>query len=149
MSETGYREHTGSTPASAGGEEDPTAMERRIFRMMCLTVAASVAVSAPLATWRVTVGLLIGGVLSLLNHHWLRTSVETAFRTTDAGAPPRLRVARYILRYVVAAASIAAAYWLDLASLAAMLVGMCSFVVAVLLEGLMQLYFAVIHREET
>ncbi|HEX8472477.1 MAG TPA: ATP synthase subunit I [Pyrinomonadaceae bacterium] len=132
----------------AAGEEDPAAMERRIFRSMCVAVALAVVVGALVAPWRVTTGILIGGVLSLFNHHWLRTSVAAAFDATDTGAKPKLRIARYILRYLVAAAIIAAAHQLEIASLTAMLLGMCSFVVAALLEGFIQLIFSFIHREE-
>jgi diacylglycerol kinase len=130
-------------------EEDPAAMEQRIFRLMCVAVAVAVALSALLAEWRVTTGLLLGGVLSLFNHHWLRTSVAAVFGETQAGARPKLKMARYVLRYLVSAAAVIVAYGLDLVSLAATIAGMCSFVVGALLEGFMQLYFALMRREET
>lgn len=130
--------------------DDPAAMERRIFRGMCATVALAVPLSAALgAPWRVTTGLLLGGVLSLFSHHWLRTSVAAAFGAEISGAKPKLKIARYVLRYFVMAAAVAAAYVLDLVSLAATIAGMCSFVVASIAEGLMQLYFALVKREES
>jgi hypothetical protein len=124
-------------------------MERRIFRMMRFVVAASVAASALFAPWRVTTGLLAGGLLSLLNHHWLRVSVAAMFGRTLEGARPKLKVARYVLRYLVVAAIVYAAVALDVVSLPATLVGLCSFVAAALIEGFTQLYRAVFHREET
>jgi hypothetical protein len=141
-----------SADSGAGAEhagEDPRAMERRIFRGMCVAVAVAVIVSAPAAPWRVTAGLLLGGLLSLLNHHWLRTSVAAVFGATPEGARPRMRAARYVLRYFVVAAAVAAAYRLGLVSLAATLAGLCSFVPAALAEGFRQLYFAIARREET
>ena len=129
--------------------EDPAAMERSIFLGMCVTVSLAVLASAAVAPWRVTTGLLLGGALSLLNHHWLRTSIAAMFQTAVEGARPKLKIARYILRYVVVAAVAVAAYKLDVVSLAATLAGMCSFVVAALFEGFTQLYFAIVHREET
>ena len=135
--------------STAGADEDPSAMERRIFRGMCWAVAAAVLISAPFAPWRVTTGLLLGGVLALLNHHWLRTSVAAVFGAAPAGARPKMRAARYVLRYVVIAAVIAIAYRLDLVSLAATLAGLCAFVAAALVEGFRQLYGAIAHREET
>ncbi len=128
--------------------EDHAAMERRIFRGMCVTVALAVMVSAPLAPWRVTTGLLLGGVLSLFNHHWLRTSVAAAFKVAATGEKPKFKIARYVLRYAVVAIVVWAAYRLNLVSLLATLMGLCSFVVAALIEGFMQLYFAIAHREE-
>ncbi len=135
--------------APEGAEEDPSAMERRIFRGMCVTVVLAVASSTFLAPWRVTTGVLLGGLLSLFNHHWLRTSVAAIFDAAPAGARPKLGAARYVLRYFVLAATVAAAYWLDLVSLTATLAGMCTFVPASLVEGFRQLYFAITRREET
>lgn len=149
MGETVNRTRSGAPPAKASGEEDPAAMERRIFRSMCVAVVVSVILSALFAPWRVTTGLLLGGALSLFSQHWLRTSVAAVFDTTNAGSRPRLRVARYVLRYVIMAATVAFAYWLDVVSLAATLAGMCSFVAGALVEGFMQLYLALIRREET
>ncbi len=130
--------------------EEASAMAERLFRVMIWTVAASVVASAFLMPWRVTVGLFIGGALSLLNHHWMRTAIVAAFALArDAGARPKLKVVRFITRYIIVAFAVVAADWLDIASLTAMLVGLCSFVVAALLEGFMQAYFVIIHREET
>jgi hypothetical protein len=128
---------------------DPVAMERRLTRTMCWTVVAAVALSAAFAPWRVTTGLLLGGALSLFNHHWLRASIAAAFSTTSLeGLRPRISVARYVLRYFIVAAAVAAAYALNVASVVAMLAGLCTFVVAVMLEAFIQTYFAIIHREE-
>jgi hypothetical protein len=93
--------------------------------------------------------LLLGGALSYLNHHWLRTSLRAVFgRAAEAGKRPRLNAARYVLRYVLIALVVASAYALDLASIAATLVGLCSFVAAVMVEAFVQLYFAIRYREE-
>lgn len=146
MTESADSEAHGAPEAA---EDDPRAMERRIFRDMCVAVVAAVAVSAALAPWRVTTGLFTGGALALLSHHWLRTSVEAVFGQAAPGSRPRMRAARYVLRYVVIAAAVAAAHWLDLVSLAATLAGLCAFVPAALAEGFRQLYFAISRREET
>jgi hypothetical protein len=146
MDVTAESERAGAPQDAA---EDPRAMERRIFRRMCATVVCAVVVSAALAPWRVTTGLLLGGLLSLLNHHWLRTSVAAVFDAAPAGSRPRLRAARYVLRWVVVAAAVAAANWLGWVSLPATFAGMCSFVPAALLEGFWQLYLAIVRREET
>jgi hypothetical protein len=132
------------------GSTDASAMAERLFRVMIWTVAAAVLVSAVWMPWRVTAGLFIGGALSLLNHHWMRTAIIAAFAlSADTGARPKLKVVRFITRYFIVAVAVAAASWLDIASLTAMLVGLCSFVVAALAEGFMQAYFVIIHREET
>jgi hypothetical protein len=129
---------------------DASAMAERLFRVMIWTVAAAVLVSALWMPWRVTAGLFIGGALSLLNHHWMRTAIMAAFAlSADTGTRPKLRIVRFVARYFIVAAALFVASWLDIASLTAMLVGLCSFVVAALAEGFMQAYFVIIHREET
>ncbi|HEX8633018.1 MAG TPA: ATP synthase subunit I [Pyrinomonadaceae bacterium] len=129
---------------------DASAMAERLFRVMTWTVAAAVLLSAVWLPWRVTTGLFIGGALSLLNHHWMRTAIMAAFAlSADTGARPKLKIARFITRYLIVAVALGIASWLDLASLTAMLVGLCSFAVAALAEGFMQAYFVIIHREET
>ena len=130
-------------------EEDPAAMERRIYRCMCAAVAVatlgSLAAGAP---WRVTAGLLLGGVLSLFNHRWLRASIVAAFSTSATDGRPRVGVARYILRYFVVGVTVAAAHMLGLVSLTATLLGLGSFAVAVLAEAFVQIYFAIVDRGE-
>jgi hypothetical protein len=138
------------TSAFAGREG--AALERRLLRAMYIVVALAVSISALVAPWRVTTGLLLGGVLSLFNHHWLRGSLATVFGGATANEAnagrPRLSAARYVLRYFVIACAVAAAYMLDLISVPATLAGLCAFAAAVMVEAVVQLYFAIIRREE-
>jgi len=124
-----------------------SALDERIFRTMAITVALSVIGTVPFFSWRVSAGLLVGGLLSLLNHHWMRTSISAVFSQTSVGAKPRIKVARYVLRYLVIGATVYAAYRLDIVSLPATLVGLCSFVVALFVEAFREFYFAITRRE--
>jgi hypothetical protein len=142
-------EMVNSAGSRALDQSNPAAMERRLFRTMLWTVALAVVISAPFAPWRVTTGLLLGGVLSLFNHHWLRTSLNAVFSMAQSGKRVKINAARYVLRYFVIAAVTASAYALNLVSLVATLVGLCSFVVAAMIEAFMQIYFTIAHREET
>ncbi len=129
-------------------DEDPAAVERRIFRSMCMAVVVAVVVSAVLWSWRVTSGLALGGALSLVNHHWLRTAIAAAFGASVAGARPKIRIVRYVLRYFIIGAVIAAAYSLNIVSLPATLLGLSSFAAALVFEGFVQIYFAIVNRGE-
>jgi hypothetical protein len=135
--------------SSALDVDDGAALERRLLRGMFVAVAAGVLMSLPLAPWRVTTGLLLGGALSFLNHHWLRSSLRVVFGgAAEAGRRPRLGAARYVLRYFLVALVVASAYTLDLVSIAATLAGLCSFAAAVMGEAFIQVYFAIRYREE-
>jgi hypothetical protein len=140
-------------PNSAGGRLLPApvnnGVEGRIFRSMALATLLAVVVSLPLAHWRITAGLLLGGVLALLNHHWLSSSTAAAFTVLVHGAKPKLKLAQYILRYLVIATVVFLAYRLNLVSLAAAIGGLCSFVAALFVEAVREFYFVIIHREET
>ena len=123
-------------------------VEARIFRTMVFAVVIAGFGSLPFAPWRVTTGLLLGGVLSLLNHHWLSSSTAAAFSVLVHGAKPKLSLLQYVLRYLVIAAVVFFAYKLNLVSLAATIAGLCSFVVGLFGEAVREFYFAIIHREE-
>src|SRR5258706_5004497 len=128
--------------------EDNGALELRLLRAMMASVALAVIASAMLLPWRVTTGLMLGGLLSLLNFHWLQTSAAAVFNVS-AGQRPHIGVSRYIIRYFVVAGAAVAAYELRSVSLPALLVGLCSFVPALFVEAFRQFYFAIIRREES
>ena len=124
------------------------ALNLRIFRTMAIATGLSVAVSALIGPWRVTTGLLVGGLLALFNHRWLKNSAAAAIQLSTAGGAPRLRLAQFLLRYLVMAAVVYATWTLDLVSLPAVLAGLATFVVALLVEAFREFYFAIIEREE-
>jgi hypothetical protein len=135
-----------STDQFSGGNS--AAIETRVFFAMFVTVGLAVMASAILAPWRVTGGLLLGGLLALLNYHWLRTSVAAVFNVNISSERPQAKASRYILRYFVIGVISFAAYKLRLVSLPAMLAGLCAFVPALFFEAGRQFYFAIVHREE-
>ena len=120
----------------------------RVFRTMAVTTALAVSVAAFVAPWRVTTGLLIGGLLALFSHSWLKNSAAAVIHLSANGGKPEFRIAQFLLRYVVIAAVIFSAYTLDLISLPAVLIGLSTFVVAILVEALREFYFAIKQREE-
>jgi len=128
--------------------EDHGALELRVFRAMIASVSLAVVASTVLLPWRVTTGLMLGGLLSLFNFHWLQSSVAAVF-SVGAGERPRVRVSRYVIRYFVVGATVVAAYKLGLVSLPAMFAGLGSFVPALFVEAFRQFYYAFIRREES
>ena len=124
------------------------AIEARLFRLMIASVGIAAAASTIVTPWRVTAGLTLGGSLSLLNYHWLRTSIAAIFSDV-ATQRPRLKASRYILRYFIVGGVAFAGYKLRLVSLPATIAGLCAFVPALFVEAGRQFYFAVIHREES
>ena len=106
------------------------AREKRIMRTMAVAVSLAVIISLALAPWRVTTGLMLGGLLSLLNFYWMRLSTTALFDSALAGGKtPRFRMSTFILRHLVIVAVVLAAYHLDIVSFAATIAGLSSFVV--------------------
>jgi hypothetical protein len=135
-------------PKGAAREADG-ALESRIFRAMIFVTVAAVISSAALAPWRFTTGLMLGGGLSLLNYHWLTTSVAAIFNINAAAEKSKAQSWRYLFRYFIVGVVVVASYKLQLVSLPATLVGLCSFVPALLIEASRQFYFVITHREES
>jgi hypothetical protein len=116
---------------------------------MIIAVAVAAIIAAFVAPWRVTTGLMVGGVLSLLNYRWLRSSVATLIDMQQPGVKPRMKLWKHGLRYFVTAAAVFVSYQLNLISLGAAIAGLCAFVPALFVEASRQFYFAFIRREES
>ncbi|HEX5875991.1 MAG TPA: ATP synthase subunit I [Pyrinomonadaceae bacterium] len=123
-------------------------LNSRVFRVMAATTIIAAGVCVFMAPWRVSLGVLVGGLLALFSHSWLKNSAAAAIRLSANGGVPDFRLPQFLLRYVVIAAVIFSAHTLDLISLPAVLAGMSSFVVALMVEALREFYFAIKHREE-
>jgi hypothetical protein len=133
-----------------GGElTQPDKVEQRIVRSMIVVVSAAVVVSAIIAPWRVTAGVLLGGGLSLLNFRWLHGSIGALLNVQEGSAPPRMSLWKFAFRYLLVGVLVFGAYQLGIVSLPATIAGLCSFVVALFVEAGRQFYFAIIRREES
>ena len=136
-----------SISAGAIVANDDDGLEVRIRRVMVASVVLAVSLSALLSPWRVTTGLLLGGLLSLLNYHWMRTSIAALIEARMAGYNAGVKVPIYILRYFLISSIVIAGYKLNAVSLPATIVGLCSFVVALFAEAFRQVYLTIVHRE--
>ena len=123
--------------------------EKGILFLTVIVIILLVGGSLWLGHWRVTLGVVLGGILSLLNVYWLRLSLKSLLGEAVAGFQPRFNAAFYILRYLFIAVIVMFAAWLGLVSVAATLVGLLSFAFAILLEAIIQLIFIIVIREES
>ena len=137
------------TESLGGGAFPPSdeGLEERIFRVMAVSVAVAASIAVPLAPWRITTGLLLGGLLSLLNYRWMRMSIVALIEghATRKGAVRKM--ARYIVRYFLITGVAIAAYKLNAVSVPATIIGLCSFVIALFAEAFRQVYFTIVGRE--
>lgn len=144
---TNNANNTGGEPVAVNYDRDE-GLHTRILKTMIVTSIVAILVSIFLGPWRFTSGLAIGGLLALLNHRWLQTSIFAAFGVLLKGDTPRITLGKYIFRYLVVGAVAFAAYTFGIASLVAIMAGLCTFVVALFVEAFREFYFAIIRREE-
>lgn len=122
--------------------------EGRLLVTMTGILILLVAASLFLWNFDVTIGLILGGALSYLNYFWLKKSLKSLFERVSVGKGGKFSASFYIFRYAIIGVVIFVAAQLHLASVAAMLVGLLSFAFAILLEAIIQLYLAIVNREE-
>jgi hypothetical protein len=80
-------------------------------------------------------GVLFGGVLAFANYLWLDRSTRAIFNENVTASTGMLAV-KYILRYVVLGAVLLLVYMTDAVPVAAVLLGLGAFAIAVVLTGL-------------
>ena len=124
-------------------------LHKRIFRTMLLTTILATVVSVFITQWRVSVGLLLGGILALVSHHWLKSSARVAINLSIGSPEPRWSLLQFLLRYLVIGFVVFLARQFGLVSVSAVIIGLSTFVVALFVEALREFYFAIIRREET
>src|SRR5262245_49867177 len=112
MNETGNNGGPGPLITSEDAE-----LQTRMLRIMAASVLIAAAIAVVVGPWRIATGVVLGGALSLLNFHWLRSSIAALIDSNAHGVPVRASAGRYLLRYFVIAAACWFCYELKLVSL--------------------------------
>jgi hypothetical protein len=85
-------------------------------------------------------GVLVGGVLAYANYFWQKHSLKAIFdRAVDGKKTPFLAL-RYVLRYVVLGGVLMIIYLSHTVSIYAVIFGLSSFAIAVVIEGLISIF---------
>jgi hypothetical protein len=123
--------------------EETSSVEKRLWRLLLISLAAEIAVSLILATWQFTAGVMIGGSLAIINFRMLQNSVRGIFQTQS-----NLFAIMFFLRYIGIGLVVFIFYYLETVSVIGILLGISGFVVALMLEAIIQFYFVIIKNEE-
>jgi len=84
-------------------------------------------------------GILIGGILAVINYLWLERSTRALFEQR-ALSTTMLLAAKYILRYVAIGAVLLLLFLTDAVPMAAVLAGLSAFSIAVVIQGLKSIF---------
>ncbi|HTM47825.1 MAG TPA: ATP synthase subunit I [Bryobacteraceae bacterium] len=113
-----------------------------MFRLTQLMSAAGVAAYFAAGGWRAGLGFLLGALISYLNFRWLKRTVD-ALGALEGAKTPSARVAVLLgLRYLLLGLGAYAIVKFSEISLTAALVGLFMPALAVILEILIELFYA-------
>jgi ATP synthase I chain len=115
-------------------------IEKRLWWLMIVSLLVSLIFAFIFANVQFILGFVIGGILSLVNFRWLQGSIKSLFATTLNGEPPRFIAFRFFFRFIVIGIAVAIASYSGLVSVIGILLGLCSFVVAIMFEAFYQIY---------
>lgn len=123
--------------------EETSSVEKRLWRLMLVSLAIEIVVCLILTNWEFTAGVAIGGSLAIINFRLLQISVRGLFQIQSGAF-----AFKFFLRYVVIGLVVLTFYYLKIVSIFGILLGISSFVIALMIEAFIQLYFAMTGREE-
>jgi ATP synthase I chain len=123
--------------------EESTAVEKRLWRFLIISLVLECALSLILADLKFTTGIMVGGSLAMFNFYLLQNSVRGLFNTQSNSF-----AIKFFLRYVVVGLVIWLFFYLQIVSITAILLGFSSFVVALMLEAVAQFYFVITKHED-
>ena len=119
----------------------PPISNRRILWMMGLVAAASSVAGFVFVSWQFGLGVVIGGVLSFINYYWLKVSLKRLFDNAVAhGEKPRFLALRYFGRYLTLGAVLTVVFLTETIPVVAVILGLSSFALAIVIEGFVRLF---------
>jgi hypothetical protein len=109
-------------------------VERRVWGNILAVIIIGVAVSATAADFRFTSGLALGGALAILNYRWLQSSLRDVLGTGSVKTPPGT-ILKFVVRWLVVAATGWAANKTGYFEAAGILVGLFAPALAIMIEA--------------
>ncbi len=137
-------------PDSSQTEPMPPALSHRRI----LVLMAAVAIFGSLAGFvfvsaQFGLGVIFGGVLSLINYWWLKVSLKKLFEAAIAhGTQPRFLAVRYFARYATLAAILTIVFLTHTIPVVAVIAGLASFALAIVIEGFIRLFSSFFNSKE-
>jgi hypothetical protein len=113
---------------------------RGILIKMAIVIAIGAVAGFAFFSAKAGLGVLVGGVLGFANYCWQKHSLKAIFDRAIEGKKSRFLAARYILRYVVIGAALAAIYFTETVSIYAAIFGLASFAIAIMIEGFISIF---------
>ena len=122
-------------------QQPPPISHRRILWTMGLVAAISGLAGFVFVAPRFGLGVILGGILSFINYYWLKISLKRLFDSAVAdGQKPRFLAVRYFGRYLTLGAILTVVFLTKTVPVVAVILGLSSFALAIVIEGFMRLF---------
>jgi uncharacterized membrane protein len=128
-------------PLTTNSTEKPLSRisHRGILGVMAVVVIVGAALGFALRGTRFSVGILFGGLLAFANYLWLERSTRAIFENAAISSAGWLAT-KYILRYVALGAVLLVVYLTDVLPVTAVIAGLGAFALAVVIQGLKDIF---------
>ncbi len=107
---------------------------------MAAVITIGVVIGAIFSGSQFAIGVLIGGAGSFANYFWQRNSTRAIFEVAASGDKPGFVAVRYLLRYVAMGLFVAFFYFTSLLPVTAIVLGLATFALAVVIEGIFSIF---------
>ena len=129
-----------SEPLTNDGRSMAAISHRRILYEMAGVIAIGTLSGFAFISAKAGSGVFVGGILAYANYFWQKHSLKAIFdRAVDGKKTPFLAL-RYILRYVFLGAALMIIYLSQTVSIFAVIFGLSSFAIAVVIEGFTSIF---------
>lgn len=136
-----------SEPITPEQTDDAPLSHRRILLLTGLVGVLGTLISFIYAEWRFAVGFFIGAILAFVNYYWLKFSLKKVFEEAEEGGKPRISALRYMSRYFALALILTFIALLKVIPIVAVILGLTSFAIALVLEGFIRIFTSVFKKE--
>lgn len=123
-------------------EQQPAPIShRRILWTMGLVAVVAGLAGFTFISWQFGLGVILGGILSFINYYWLKVSLKRLFDNAVAhGEKPRFLAVRYFARYLTLGAILTIVFLTKTVPVVAVIAGLSSFALAIVIEGFIRLF---------
>lgn len=122
--------------------------DKRLLILMSIISLIAIAISLYFRDWRITNGLILGCTLSIAGFIWSKRSLKAIFEKNINSPKPGFSIVKYFLRYLISGLILGLAYYFNLISIVAALVGLLTFITAIIAAGFIQIFTGLFKREE-
>jgi hypothetical protein len=117
-------------------EKDP--LQKRLEITNWIVLAVFLSISAVFLSNRFTLGILLGGLISILNFHWLYHNLKNVFQSLTERAKSSI-MAKYYLRFILTAILLFIIITKDLVHVLGLLIGLSIVVINIVMTTIMMI----------